>query len=299
MPICIIILHFAFTVENYNFFYYRKTFLSFHSWFKFLKKSFGRIPLWNIRYCQSEEPSDGHLANQIKPAVVVLSFMYLGQRETKPSVSLTTLVIYHEYRRSGNFDMTRIDNASRVQWLSFNIVSLQPRVAASEKHITSFPGATRLLCIRFAFALRITLNRESDRGIVWTSKAPRQGNYRKDDEGVGRQGWSAGFGKRWGLAWQMRAIFVRGVVSESCTYKSLNRCFSRIRNSRKTFSPSSSPSPIRFRRSRRPLGNVRVENAWCTWKSNTRFCPTPTLVSRVFPITLEKLWHAFFHLVVL
>lgn len=79
-----------------------------------------------------------------------------------------------------------------------------------------------------------TLNRESNRGIVRASKASRQENYRKDD-GSERVGARVVAKKRGSV--RARRSAVDASERENCTYKSLNRCFSRIRKSRKTFPP--------------------------------------------------------------
>lgn len=80
------------------------------------------------------------------------------------------------------------------------------------------------------------------------SKAPRQGNYRKD---VGSKGAGAGRSRERVRPVREQEGMTVGAGDparderEGCTYKSLNRCFSRIRNSKKNFfSPPLSHPPV-------------------------------------------------------
>lgn len=97
------------------------------------------------------------------------------------------------------------------------------------------------------------------------SKAPRQGNYRKDDES---KGIGAGYRRERVKSVRARRLAVDAgdpVTDgrEGCTYKSLNRCFLRIRNSKKEklfLTPSNHPPVARGGLA----AEFRVENAWCT-----------------------------------
>jgi len=110
----------------------------------------------------------------------------------------------------------------------------------------------------FAFALRITLKQPKHRA----SKALRQGNYRKDEsKGIGAGCY------RWERVRPVRARRLAVDAGdpikdgrEGYTYKSLNRCFLRIRNSKKEklfLTPSSHPLIARGGLA----AKLRVENA--------------------------------------